>query len=292
MFRTCVNGLFVAVLVLLGCNRDRPDGRPILAAPREMSLVNRASAAPTVPTNPQIIRTAIARVQVHEVGAAVDSIGALVRLLSGQVRGQAECEDPYGARTSTLTCEVPAEKLDAVVARLRELGRVEALTIRSKEITEESFDLETQLANKKAFETSLVRLLERKTDDLAALVQVEGEIARVRGEIDQLEGRRRLWNHQIALSTLEVDFHRPAPKLAAPESRAILRLRGSFRTAGENFLETLAWLIGAMGVMVPLGFAVFGLGRLLRPVWRMMRRAGHARLPAEGVTHGLRGQAL
>jgi hypothetical protein len=55
----------------------------------------------------------------------------------------------------------------------------------------------------------------------------------------------------------------------------------SFRQAGENFLATIAWLVGALGVIAPLGLAALGLARLLGPVWRRMRRTKHARVPAK-----------
>ncbi len=272
MFRTCVNGLFVATLLLSGCNRERVIALPAVDNTTVMMEATAAGAAPTAMLDPKVVRIASARIKVQAVDAAVDSVGSIVRSVGGQIRGQAECRDGYGTKTSTLNCEIPAEKLDAALARIRELGRVEMLTVRSNEVSEESLDLETRLANEKAFEASLLRLLDRKTDDLAALVQIQTQISRVRGGIDQMEGRRRMMDRQIALSSLEVALHQPAPEIAAPKKGPLQWLRASFRKTGENFLATLAWLIGTVGVIVPLGIAVFGLARLLGPVWRRMKR--------------------
>lgn len=293
MFRTRVNGLFVATLVLAaalvlaatlvlsGCNRD-----PIIALPAvnntdSMIEAIAIGAAPTSVLDPKIVRIASARVRVQAVDAAVDSIGSIVRSVGGQILGQAECEDGAGAKTSTLNSEIPAGKLDAVLARIRQLGRVEVLTVRGNEVSEEYIDLETRLANERAYEASLLRLLDRKTDDLAALVQIENQISRTRGGIDQMEGQRRALARRIALSSLEVALRQPAPEIATPKNGPLQWLRASFRRTGDNFLATLSWLIEAIGVIVPLGLAAFGSARLARPVWRWMRRAKHARIPAK-----------
>jgi hypothetical protein len=226
--------------------------------------------------DPKVVRIATARIKVQAVDAAVDSIGSIVQSVGGQIRGQAECQDGSGTKTSTLNGEVPAEKLDAVLERIRELGRVEMLTVRSNEVSEEHVDLETRLANEKAFEASLLRLLERRTDDLAALVQIQAQISRTRGGIDQMEGQRRALDRRIALSSLEVAVHQPAPEIPASRNGPLQWLRASFRQAGENFLATLAWLVGALGVIVPVGLAAFGFARLLGPVWMRMKRTRRA----------------
>ena len=152
MFRTCVNGLFVATLLLSGCNRERVIALPAVDNTTVMMAATAAGAAPTAMLDPKVVRIASARIKVQAVDAAVDSVGSIVRSVGGQIRGRAECRDGYGTKTLTLNCEIPAEKLDAALARIRELGRVEMLTVRSNEVSEESLDLETRLANEKAFE--------------------------------------------------------------------------------------------------------------------------------------------
>jgi hypothetical protein len=276
MSRTVVNGLFVVTLVASGCNRERIIALPAADNTNIMMEAASVGAAPTGMLDPKVVQIATARIKVQAVDAAVDSIGSIVQSVGGQIRGQAECQDGSGTKTSTLNGEVPAEKLDAVLERIRELGRVEMLTVRSNAVSEEYTDLETRLANEKAFEASLLRLLDRKTDDLAALVQIQAQISRTRGGIDQMEGQRRALDRRIALSTLEVALHQPAPQLAVPRNGPLQWLRASFRQAGENFLATLAWLVGALGVIVPVGLAAFGLARLLEPVWRRMKRTRRA----------------
>ena len=306
MFRRTVIGLFVAALTLSACNNGSPIRRltlkgrpssPVMQEPSVLdieaavgdanSLVRRQAAgisravdlalpaaanATGVPANLKLIRNANARVEVPSVDAAVDSLESLVRSVGGYIGSQAEHKDQFGATFSTVACRIPADRLDSVLPMVRGLGKVEMMSISSQDITEQYFDLEIRLANKKALEQTLLKLLGHKTEDLSDLLQVENELARVRGEIEQMEGRRRFWDNQIALSTLAVELHEPGPVIAAEAGGPLRRLGESFGQAGENFVATLAWLVASLGVIVPVGVAGFVFVRLSRPVWRRFRR--------------------
>jgi hypothetical protein len=64
-------------------------------------------------------------------------------------------------------------------------------------------------------------------------------VARVRTEIDQLEGRKRMWDHQVALSTLTVMVHEPRPIGGSDEGGVWRTLRRAFREAADNFVESV-----------------------------------------------------
>lgn len=55
----------------------------------------------------------------------------------------------------------------------------------------EYVDIEARIANLKRLEDRYVTLLKEQTGKLEDVLKVEQELARVRGEIEQAEGRRR-----------------------------------------------------------------------------------------------------
>jgi hypothetical protein len=61
----------------------------------------------------------------------------------------------------------------------------------------------------------LSELAPDRTGGVEALLAVERELARVRGEIESYEGRMRQWNDQIAMSTLTLSISTKAPAIAA-----------------------------------------------------------------------------
>ena len=164
----------------------------------------------------------------------------------------------------------------SLMRRLRSakrLGRVLELSVHAEDITEQYFDLEIQLRNRLALEAKLRQLLERSGNRLSDLLEVEREMTRVRGEIEQLEGRKRLWDNQVGLATLHVLLAEPAPLLAGDRGGVWQALRDAFGQAGENFVATVAVVIAATGSLVPLGAALLVAFVAVRALWRRWRRS-------------------
>lgn len=232
----------------------------------------------TAPTTRRIIRHANQTIKVPRVDAALDSIRRLAGDAGGYTTDESQRQDDNGTHTASITCRVPAEKLDEVVSRAGQLGEQESLSITAEDITAAYVDLEIQVANKKRLEARLLELLNRQTNRLTDLLEIERETARVRGEIDQMEGRKRYWDSQVALSTLIVTLHEPRPAIASASGGAWRTLRGAFADAGDNFILTVADIISSLGTLVPLALvlllAILAL-RWARRVWRARKAKSH-----------------
>jgi hypothetical protein len=97
------------------------------------------------------------------------------------------------------------------------------------------------------------------------VLAVERELARVREEIERYEGRLRYLRTRVAVSTLSVTVHEPAPLVTGtPGTNPIVE---AVRDAWRNFVSFVASLIAALGWMVPLAVLLFG-------AWRLTRRLG------------------
>jgi hypothetical protein len=247
-----------------------PQAESLQALEKASGAGDDAASVPA-PVERKLIRTGSAGLEVEAVPEAVAQVKAWVQEAGGYVGDESEAEDGYGVRTAYLTCRVPAEKLDALVGRLKELGEVERVQLSAQDITEQYFDLEIRLANQKRLETRLLELLERDTHKLADLLEIEREAARVRGEIEQLEGRKRFWDNQVSLSTLQVELHEPRPAIAGEEGGAWRTLVESFRRFGDNFVGSVAGIIAVAGGLIPVA-AAFALVAWLVVAWRRRRR--------------------
>jgi hypothetical protein len=78
----------------------------------------------------------------------------------------------------------------------------------------------------------------------------------VREEIERYEGRLRYLSSRVAMSTLTITVHEPAPILGNnPGENPIA---AALRRAWRNFIGLLAGVIASLGVVIPL--ALIGLG--------------------------------
>jgi hypothetical protein len=171
---------------------------------------------------------------------------------------------------------VPADRLDAVVAALASVGRLEDRTTSAEDVTEDYFDLELHLSNQRALEARVLALLGRPGNQLSDLLDAERELARIRGEIEQLEGRQRFWDNQVALATLTLRVHEPEPPVGASEGGAFAALRRSFQEAADNFVYAVAGIIALSGSLVPILAVVVIAGWLVARGWWAARRRTRA----------------
>ena len=218
----------------------------------------------------KLIRNAYVTLEVSSAETATAEIRALVEAAGGYVGNESQSEDGYGAKRASLTCRVPADRLDELLEQTQGQGTVESLQISAQDITEQYFDLEIRLGTQQQLETRLLELLERSSNELQDLLEIERELARVRGQIDQMEGRRRFWDHQVAMATLQIELHEPRPAIAGSEGGVLRTLGNAFRDAGNNFVDALAFVISSIGALLPVA-AAFALLVWLLLRWR--RRA-------------------
>ena len=154
---------------------------------------------------------------IYDAGMSVAVDKEMADTFPAKLAGKAEASGGYVSQriSSRRTGWQPSGQVIVRVpaARLRELmdwiaASVTVLESRlaAQEITEQYVDLEARLANLLAGEVRLKELLTKGSGKLEDVLKVEQEIRRVRQEIDQLQGKKRLWDSQIAFSTLPVDY--------------------------------------------------------------------------------------
>jgi hypothetical protein len=256
----------------------RAPARGAPGAPASESGFEEAPAGPW-PKSPMVIRNASLDLRVDSVSQVQREIGRLARDAGGYVAGAAlQSEDK--PETAAITVRVPNQGLDDVLERIASLGRLLSKKLTAQEVTEEYVDLSSRKRNLEREEGRLLELLNR-AGKVRDLLEVEGQVSRVRGEIEMAAGRMRYLENRVALSTVQVQLSGPEPPVAhggpawAATDVARQALR-SLRQTGRGFATVGIWL----GVFVPLWLPV-GLALL----W-WSRRTPPARRPAEAPAVG------
>jgi hypothetical protein len=218
-----------------------------------------------------LIKNATLTLEARDVRQASTQLITATRAARGYVADTKESADELGRRTVTVQVRVPFERFDHSVQQIEALGKVVEKQVTAEDVTEEFVDSQAKLRNLKRTELRLIEHLNR-TARLSDILLVEKELSRVRGEIEQIEGRLRFLTHRVAFSTLTVTLSeapRPQPITPADSYSAGQQLTDAVRSlvAFGRVLWTLAiWLAVWALVWVPLALVFwFAYRRSHRP---------------------------
>ncbi len=187
---------------------------PATDAPNRPTVRGGLDGAPV--DNRKIVRTGHLDLVVTTYDAARDQIDAIVTAAGGFVDSTRVSRSEGQVSAATIVVRVPAAGFGDLLPRLRALGDVQQESTDAADITAEYVDTSARLAAARALEKRLVELAGTRTGTVAEVLEVERELARVRGEIEQLEGQMRVWNDQVSLSTLTITLSTTRPEIAAP----------------------------------------------------------------------------
>ena len=148
-----------------------------------------------------LIKDATVTLEVKDARQAARALDAGVVAARGYVSDTHESVDGLGRRSVTTKVRVPFTRFDASMQQIETLGKVLDKQITAEDVTEEFVDSQAKLRNLQRTEARLLAHL-NQTGRLPDILLVEKELNRVRGEIEQLEGRLRFLAHRIAFSTI------------------------------------------------------------------------------------------
>jgi uncharacterized coiled-coil protein SlyX len=160
---------------------------------------------------------------------------------------------------------VPVARFDSFLDEVAKLGVAEDRRQTAQDVTEEYVDLEAQIANKKRLEERIVALLKDATGKIKDVLEVENQLSRVRGEIEQLEGRLRYLTNRTDITTVSITAREEENYVppAAPTfvnriaqawtgSIAALQTFGEQLTVGAVYVSP--WLAVVVAIAIPAFF--------------------------------------
>jgi hypothetical protein len=283
--------LLVSVALFVGCEAAHPPSMSVESAATRKPASASASSLSESPSPPgqsgkalppqaalsrKIIYTASVDLAVEDFAPVPAQVEALAKRLGGYVSHSKITGSPGTARTGSWTLRVPADRYSECLAGARALGEVRSVESKSHDVTDEFFDLEARLRNKKQEEERLTKLLASATGKLEEVLSVEREISRVREEIELMEGRKRLLSDQIDLTT--VDLAVQEIKGYVPEERPtyVTRVRRAFQSSIES-LVSAAIETSILAVALAPWLPLLLVAGLLLWAWRRRRRANRPR---------------
>jgi hypothetical protein len=209
-----------------------------------------------------IVRSGQASIEVDSLEAAMAGLRRLVQQVGGFVADASIQSGRNQLRSATLELKVPAPRFDDLTEGLGPIGRLQFVNVGAQDVSEEFVDLTARVTNGRRLEDRLAELLRTRTGKLQDVLSVERELARVREEIERMEGRLRFLKTRAELSTLSVNLFEPPPIVASHPGRSVIG--EAFKTAWRNFVGLMAGVIASLGIVVPVVILAWGtliLGR-------------------------------
>ena len=165
---------------------------------------NAVAATPAPVDTRKLIRNAQLDLEVKDYQAAVDKIAALTKSAGGYVDTSNSQRGGNGKLQGTVVVKILPENLDGFLLELRDLGELKNQSLSTEDVTKEYYDTQARLTNSQRMETQLQDLLKHTNGKVSELLQVERELGRVRGDIEQMQGELKLYDFQVQFATVTI----------------------------------------------------------------------------------------
>ncbi len=273
--------LCCAMLILTGCGDSQSAREAARSGPANplthvgMAMQSapatdkRGAASPSVNLHRKVIYDAQITLLAKEFSTVELAIPKLVKQFGGYLANVSVNRTQGEQRSGRWQARIPVDQFDSFLDAVSLLGMLENRQQTTQDVTEEFVDLEARITNKKRMEERIVELLKTSSDKIKDVIEVERELARVRGEIEQMEGRLRYLTNRTELTTVtisasEVREYVPpvAPNFVDRIGQAWGHSLLSLKVLGENAAVALVYALPWLSV---LGIAAL-------PVWCVNKR--------------------
>ena len=152
-----------------------------------------------------IIKTGTIDLQVKDVPAAAAAAATAITGLGGYISASQQSGDGDGLMAS-VTYRIPAAQWDKALATLRSLSiKVVNEATQTQDVTGQVVDVTARITNLQATERALQGIMTKATK-ITDILDVQAELTKVRGDIEQATAEKQHLQEQASFSTLTVGF--------------------------------------------------------------------------------------
>jgi hypothetical protein len=224
---------------------------------------------------PMIARTISLSLVAKDFDSSRSSLDAILTRHNGYSANLSVNTPQGAARSLQASLRIPAQQLPAALVEIKALGRAEAENQNGEEVTQQHADLVARLKNSRQTEQRLQAILTQRTGKISDVLEVEQEIARVRGEIEQMEAEQKNLEHCVDFATIDLKLSEEyKAKLDSPAPAISTLIHNAAVNGYRNVSDTLLSIVLFFAEYGPV--LVFWLLFLAVPaslVWRRWRHA-------------------
>ncbi|OUS18030.1 hypothetical protein A9Q93_04500 [Nonlabens dokdonensis] len=220
----------IALMLLCSCHQEgayqeslevQNDSAPTTVEVRSTNDQSKTSAQKPSYNHLKIIKTADAKFKVKNLDSCTSKAQELIHKWNGYVADMRYTQNDYQLE-NRMVFKVPATNFDALLNDFTELAEfVDYKNINSQDITANYVDLTTRLGTKKMVKAKYDKILRSKAKSVEEVLKTEEKLRVLQEEIEAAEGRLKMMQNQVSLSTIEIEFYETVAYKKEPESYVI-----------------------------------------------------------------------
>jgi hypothetical protein len=222
---------------------------------------------------PMIARTASLEIRVKDVEASRSLLDSILARHHGYPAQLNVISPENLPRRLQASLRIPAPELVSAVREMKSLGRLENESQSGEDVTRQHTDLAARLKTARETEERFRAILQQRTGKISDVLEVEQSIARVRGEIENMEAEQKTLEHRVDFASVEIQLAEEyKAQLSSPDSVST-RIYNAFVAGYHNATETLLGFLlffEEYGPALVIWLVVLALPVLL--VWRRYKR--------------------
>lgn len=222
-----VRYIVVLALVSVACSAGGPRAAMSPAMAASGALATGPAAAMQIP-EAMVIEGTIS-LEVEEIKDVVPAVRAQVEAAGGRIIN----ENVSGAATSwsaQIRLRLPPEKVQEIVSFLSTRGEITAKNISATDVSKQLFDQDLAIKNLRTTLDRLTALMGTSGLQVPQILQIETEMTRIRGQIEQLEGDQRYLKDRVAFATLSLSISRREGAVTVAQAKVYPGVRGAMLT--------------------------------------------------------------
>ncbi len=207
-----------------------------------------------------IIYNGYISLETDDIDGTLNRIRSLAAGYNGYVAGTSRSMIGNQA-LADITIRIPQNRFRSTIDDILTYGKILDERTTSEDVTEQYIDLKARSQNLEILEQSLTDLLNR-TATIEEILKVEQELARIRGEIDSLQGKLNYLERNVTLSMIKVNLREPPSPFTPPG----MDWGETFETAIRGLFAVISGLIILITAILPL-IVIIGI-----PAYYLQRR--------------------
>ncbi|NJP40338.1 DUF4349 domain-containing protein [Oscillospiraceae bacterium HV4-5-C5C] len=233
------------------------------------------SGAPaTDPDQAKRIITQNLDLETAQVGQAVDGLAAAALQLQGYVSNRSLYESD-GSYYGSITVRLPAGQEELFATTAAEFGAIRRQDSSIEDISDTYYDARARLDNARVQEARLLEMY-AQAENVDDMVAIQLQLDAVQERIEVLEGSLRLWDNQVAYSTVNVNVYTDSDLISSgsdvprfvDRGKVWERLQSGIRTSAVRLVNQsanlLIWLAAHLLQLLLLALFLTVLILLLR----------------------------
>jgi hypothetical protein len=226
-------------------------------------------------SGPMIARTLSLSIVAKDFDSARPSLDSILARHNGYSADLTINTPQDAGRSLQASLRIPASQVAAAVIELKSLGRVEGETHSGEEVTPQHADLVARLKIAHETENRFLAMLKEHTGDIYQVLAAEQAIARVRGEIEQMEAEQKNLEHRVDFTTINLQLSEEyKAKLDSPAPAISTLIHNAAVNGYRNVADTLLGIVLFFAEYGPV--LIFWLFLFSIPAWLVWRRWRHA----------------